>query len=232
MSYQYLTKNREIDFEVKETPCFVGVETNYSKNKHKYFAFLFPARHTLKDRIITKKWVMGVKDLYNFKEYLPKESFDWKNNRVIFDLEATPGHIIFAICTCVRYLKESSKEVFGCWVDLSDTKKYNLTTFEKFLFLHFLEGSLNDGHAFLYYPHSNFDKFIAYQPPKLEYCGPSSYGRTAGLPRKDFILPFNQYPQFRTVGLNASYTPRESRESGYGNGDGSFTQALKERTIA
>ena len=231
MDYQYLDKDKNILEKHNGVACFVGAENVYEKKRHRYFAFPFPAKRSLKDKIITKKWISSLKELYNFGEYLPQEAFDWKNHRLIFDLDTTPGHIIFAICTCARYLREQKEHIFGTWTNLSNHKKYKLTTFEKFLFLHYLDKALSDGHGFLYYPQTNFDKFIGYQPPNLQYVK-SSYGGCGTKPSANFNLPFSEEPQFRLVGLQQSYTPPCSREDRYGPGDGSFEKALLERTLA
>ena len=226
MYFQYLNKDKGIDYASSHVACFVGAEDNYNEEKHKYFAFLFPEQASIKRKMICKKWVLSVKELYNFAPHF--HEIDWKNHKIIFDLDVTPGHIIFAICTLIRYMEENPKDIFTRWHELNDPKKYKLTNFEKLLFLHHNPLTITNGHSLLDCPSTSFDKFISYKP---EYLSGGTYGGDPKPPNKDFDLPFAKYSHFRSITLQQSYTPKEARGRNNYNSDGSFEKALFERTI-
>src|ERR1035437_3919053 len=124
MYFQYLNKDKEILYRSPHIACFVDAEEHHT-NEHQYFAFLFPEQESIKKKMICKKWLLSIKELYNFKEHL--NDIDWKNHKVIFDLDVTPGHLIFAICTLIRYMEENPRDIFVRWHGFNDAKKYKLT---------------------------------------------------------------------------------------------------------
>ena len=223
MYFQYLNKDKEILYRSPHIACFVDAEEHHT-NEHQYFAFLFPEQESIKKKMICKKWLLSIKELYNFKEHL--NDIDWKNHKVIFDLDVTPGHIIFAICTLIRYMEENPRDIFVRWHGFNDAKKYKLTNFEKMLFVHHNAVSISSGHSLIDFPKNNFDKFITYKP---NYVSGGTYGGDAKAPHKDFDRPFSKYPHFRSITLQRTYSPKGTDK--YGEGDGSFEQALLERTI-
>lgn len=184
---------------MEETACFAGLESYFNSNSHKYFGFPINDH----EEKVVRQYVESVKTLFEFAPYM--EDIDWKKGMIYFDLSVTPGHMIFAICSCIRNTLEHPSLIKDTWKTLNDKSKFDLTDHEKFIFAHYLNQERTNTNHTLYPPfESGIESQVKFTKPNYRAC--SNYGKKDAIPDKKYNEPFSEYPYFRSISLFRSYT--------------------------
>lgn len=230
MSYRFLNAEREVVFSRNRAACFMEADREYLEIdiNPRYFKFMFPKGDSTIRKVLSKKYILSLKEIYDFGQYMTEP--DWKEGSITFDLTTVPGHRIFAICTCIRMIAEYPDSVFVAWKILSNPKFFEpLSAIEKFVLMHPLSNHLGGDEHHLYNTSKMkglCEEFISYKPV---FRRMKSYYKSDGgsdvLPK--FDLPYEKNPFFRSVSLHVSYAP-----PGFDKEDLSFVKYLKKKALS